>query len=149
MNEAFEFRLGRVLDYRQQKEKEAKNQLAKALGSLQDAKCKLDLLMKEKQRVVSCSEAADKINVQEKVLQIRYCDHLDTRIGSQNESIVGKEHEVLDRRKELVKKSQDKQTLEALKERQYSSYVRERNRVEQKENDEMAVNRFRFNHSRN
>lgn len=149
MSEAFDFRLGRVLDYRQQKEKEAKNQLASALGSLKDAKGKLDLLMAEKQRVVSCTETADKVNVQEKMMQIRYCDYLDIRIGTQTESIEGKEDEVLDRRRELVKKAQDKRTIEALKERQYCNYVREINRLEQKENDEIAVNRFRFNHSRN
>lgn len=136
----FIFKLQSILNLRQQMEDSAKNELAKARKKLEREKRILKGL--EDNEYNSMKEIANRsvrgIRVDEIKKMNLYLSSLRIQIGIQKENVNCARGNVDKVREELVKRVQEREMLDKLKERKYEEYFIELSRQEQKLNDEIV-----------
>ena len=136
----FRFTLQRLLDIREARETEVKNELMKVL-SLQNKERILqeELRMKISRYEVQYSERIKKghFSAEEVMSMMRYSDVARKAIIEAERRIEGLQPEVDRIREKLVVASREKKIVEKLKERKYVEFEYEFNKEMAKENDDM------------
>lgn len=141
----FEFRLQRVLEIKEELEKQKERELGEA------QKVVLDIIEKiENLNAIhlQCRQELEKKTSEEKVDTIemqnyyRYLKQIENNIERQLQLKFEAETELERRRVILIEASKERKILENLKERKISLYQEELNRFEQNIIDEIASNKF-------
>ncbi len=136
----FEFRLQRLLDIREAKEREIKNELA-AIVAVQNRE-----KMRQEEYRSGIQQQRDKFRAKmlggrfsynEAMMFERYVEFAHRVIKSQQEKIDAMEPEIRKVRERLVEASRDRRVVEKLRERKWNEYMYEYNREVAKENDDM------------
>jgi flagellar protein FliJ len=141
MDRKFKFRLQKVLEYREHREKQAQRELTGARGLLSEAEAELSTLqekLKESQKPDS-ELISNSFNLTHSLVQSRYVMFLSGCINSQNQVVGEKSKEVDSKRLSVAEAVQNRKTLSTLKEKKLESYARELNQQEQKNCDELAL----------
>lgn len=136
----FSFRLQKLLDMRQARENEIKNELMKILG-IQNRERVMQEELRGKIRVLESSyrEKLSKgvFSSYEAMALMRFSDISRRAIDEAEKRIIKLEPEVQRIREKLVQASREKKIVEKLKEKQYEEFMYEFNREIAKENDDM------------
>jgi flagellar FliJ protein len=136
----FEFQLQRLLDMREAKEMEVKNELAAVVGRQNAERAKQDDLRNTIKTLGSKLREewrAGKVDSATALLYGRYEDQAMRAIESAGKKITALEPEVNAVRVRLVEASKEKKVVEKLKERKLEEYNLEFNRQMAKENDDI------------
>ena len=136
----FSFRLQKLLDMREARENEIRNELMKVLG-LQN---KERVLQDDLRKRIGTLEAAYRERIakgvfvpDEAMSVMRFSDVSRKAIDEAEKRIQMLEPEVQRVREKLVQASREKKVVEKLKERKYEEFMYEFNREINKENDDM------------
>ncbi|HPJ38255.1 MAG TPA: flagellar export protein FliJ [Spirochaetota bacterium] len=135
----FQFKLQKLLDIREAREKEVKNELA-ALLNIQNA----ERMKQEEYRRKMAEERAKftvklksgKFSYAESMMFERFVEFANKVIDAAQDRIDSMEGEISRVRVKLVEASREKKVVERLKERQWEEYQYEVNREIAKENDD-------------
>ncbi|HON77964.1 MAG TPA: flagellar export protein FliJ [Spirochaetota bacterium] len=135
----FQFKLQKLLDIREAREKEVKNELA-ALLNIQNA----ERMKQEEYRRKMAEERAKftvklksgKFSYAESMMFERFVEFANKVIDAAQDRIDSMEGEISRVRAKLVEASREKKVVERLKERQWEEYQYEVNREIAKENDD-------------
>ncbi len=136
----FQFRLQKLLDIRESREKEIKSELAKLLQVQNAERAKQEQLkqgIETQRRDFSEKFRRGAYSPHEAVLFERYVDVSYRAIASAEERIVAMEPGIEKVRQKLIEASRQKKVVEKLKERRLEEYEYETNREIAKENDDM------------
>jgi flagellar FliJ protein len=135
----YQFKLQKLLDIREAREKEVKNELA-ALLNIQNAE---RMKQEEYRRKMDVERAkfsgklkSGKFTYSESVMFERYIEFANKVIDAAQDRIDSMEGEISRVRMKLVEASREKKVVERLKERQWEEYQYEVNREIAKENDD-------------
>lgn len=136
----FNFKLQRLLDFREAKENEIKNELSKVLMKQNVERSKQQVLHESiaeekgrlKERMVRGNVAVKEVMMFEK-----YIDMSLKAIDAAERKIQSIEPEVIEVRSRLIEATKDKKIVEKLKEKRHEEYLYEVNREIAKENDDM------------
>jgi len=141
MPRRFNFKLDKVLDYREQLEEQAKAALARAQAARDAQAEKLDEL---EARLAShlAAETESRESANDMWLWRQYKDALSQDISVARVDLNSLELKLQRSRTEAVERSKDKKLLEKLKQTQAKRHHDQENAREEKENDEMATIRF-------
>lgn len=141
----YNFRLQKLLDIRLDKEEESKRNFTEAQNEKLKVESKLQELNKnyEKYRNIQGNESA----VKRRMTHI-YLNAINYSINETTEELKQKEKILEDKRYDLKQKQIDRKTVEILKEKGETAFLREQNLVEQRNNDEFALYGFIRNHER-
>lgn len=136
----FDFRLQKVMEYKEHKEKEKQKELALAQENLHREQNTLSELKKLK---LNCEKnlmekRKEKINLRENHLHQSYLSKVTRGVKKQNLLVKEKEKECTQRLKNLLEASREKKSLENLKGKKLISYLKDILKAEQKEMDEFA-----------
>ncbi|MCD6169369.1 MAG: flagellar export protein FliJ [Candidatus Latescibacteria bacterium] len=136
----FNFRLQKVMEFKEHKQKENERKLAGVKQELHKREGELSEMNNRKdncqQRIVE--KNSSHINVPEMQAYYLYLVRLTQQIREQMKQIWRLQKDAEDRRKLLLKSVQEKEMLKKLRDRYYLSYRRELERSEQKQLDEIA-----------
>ncbi|MBS4021289.1 MAG: flagellar export protein FliJ [Dethiobacter sp.] len=139
----FRFRLQRVLNYREDMEKEAQSILAGARISLQESLTELAGMKYELTEVYNVQKTgSESLDVNGRLFCARYIDHLSKRISVTEQAVQEKEDKVSEKRSDLETRMLERKMLSSLKERQSTAFNMEIKLSEQKMNDEFALNGY-------
>ncbi|HQO01057.1 MAG TPA: flagellar export protein FliJ [Spirochaetota bacterium] len=135
----YQFKLQKLLDIRETREKEVKNELA-ALLNIQNAE---RMKQEEYRRKIAVEREkftfklkSGKFTYSESAMFERYVDFANKVIDAAQDRIDSMEGEISRVRLKLVEASREKKVVERLKERQWEEYQYEVNREIAKENDD-------------
>ena len=139
----FRFKMQKVLDYREQREEEAKVRLATAQRRHQEARERLEQLQAELRRSQDrlCDEAM--MDAAERWLLEQYVKGLRGDEAAASLQVRMLAQMVEEARNLLAARAIDKKLLDKLKERQKQYYAREEQLKEQRFNDEIATLRYK------
>lgn len=144
---SFRFRLERVRALRERRTDAARQELARALGSLGDSRARLRDADAELQRALAaqrCSGAAARaIDARQLHAHQAYAERIEAQRSARREELVRREAAVSERTDELARAARSQHTLERLKERRRAEHEREAGRRESAALDEIAIERFR------
>lgn len=142
MGNGFEFKLEKILDMRKKKEEESARIFKKAESEKEVIKNKLNDLEDsyKKYNNVSNNETV----AYQKIKRI-YVQNVTKAIEKTKKDLESKVIEVSNKREDVIFRQVERKTVEKLKEKQYESFIKEQNRIEKIENDEIAL----FAHFRN
>ncbi|AZV55965.1 flagellar export protein FliJ [Clostridium sp. AWRP] len=135
----YKFRLQKLLDIRIDKEEESKREFQQAKRESLKVKEKLDLLKANYEKYNNMSNFKSVI---EQKITNKYLKALIYSIDKAKIELKDKEKVVDMKRNELQKKQIDRKTVDILKEKQETAFIKEQNRIEQKANDEFALYGF-------
>lgn len=136
MAEKFKFGLDKLLEIRAEKEDESKRLFTESQRVKRNVEKKLDNL-KESYNKYKGIKANEDIVYQK--LKRYYLQGLQGGIKSTEIELVEKNKEVEVRRNDLRNKQMERKTVQTLKEKKYDKYVKEQNRIEQINIDELAL----------
>lgn len=136
MAEKFKFGLDKLLEIRVEKEEESKRLFTESQRVKKSVEEKLNNL-KDSYDKYKGIKPNEEIVYQK--LKRYYLQGLQTGIKSTEKELVQKNNEVEVRRKDLTKKQIERKTVETLKEKKYDAYIKEQDRVEQINIDELAL----------
>ncbi|WPC40998.1 flagellar export protein FliJ [Clostridium sp. JS66] len=141
----YNFRLQKLLDIRLDKEEESKRNFTEAQNEKLKVESKLEELNAnyEKYRNIHSSESA----IKRRITHI-YLNAINYSINEASEELKQKEKVLEDKRYDLKQKQIDRKTVEILKEKGETAFLREQNLIEQRNNDEFALYGFIRNHER-
>jgi len=138
---AYNFSMERVLEWRENLEKNSMERFTVTQNELIHEKTILSALTKEYE--ITKVKGLSYKNINElRQLQL-YKQTLEDKIDYQNQVIYKKNKELEEIRLELIAAQKDRKIMEKLKERDYTKYQHEMLAFEQKELDEMAVLKFK------
>ncbi len=136
----FKFRLQKLLDIREAKELEIRNELMKILAIQNRER----MIQEEMQNKIKSYELQQKNDMArgifspEKIMSLmRYRDVSLRAIGESEKKALSMEPQIQGVREKLVEASREKKIVEKLKERKFAEYDYEVNREIAKENDDM------------
>ena len=135
----YKFRLQKLLDIRIDKEEESKREFQQAKRESLKVKEKLDLLKANYEKYNNMSNFKSVI---EQKIAHKYLKALVYSINKAKIELKDKEKVVEMKRNELQKRQIDRKTVDILKEKQETAFIKEQNRIEQKTNDEFALYGF-------
>ncbi|OBR94973.1 MULTISPECIES: flagellar export protein FliJ [Clostridium] len=135
----YKFRLQKLLDIRIDKEEESKREFQQAKRESLKVKEKLDLLKANYEKYNNMSNFKSVI---EQKITHKYLKALVYSIDNAQIELKDKEKVVDMKRNELQKRQIDRKTVDILKEKQETAFIKEQNRIEQKANDEFALYGF-------
>jgi flagellar FliJ protein len=135
----YKFRLQKLLDIRIDKEEESKREFQQAKRESLKVKEKLDLLKANYEKYNNMSNFKSVI---EQKITHKYLKALVYSIDKAKIELKDKEKVVEMKRNELQKRQIDRKTVDILKEKQETAFIKEQNRIEQKTNDEFALYGF-------
>ena len=139
----FQFKMQKVLDYREQLEEEAKVDLALKQRLLEDARALFERLKDELRQSEDRLFQSALAPQGERWLMEQYVKGLKGDVA--NAALQARMHEQLvdEARKLLAARAIERKLLEKLKERQNQQYLREEQLKEQRVNDETATLRYK------
>ncbi|OAA86443.1 flagellar export protein FliJ [Clostridium coskatii] len=135
----YRFRLQKLLDIRIDKEEESKREFQQAKRESLNVKEKLDLLKANYEKYNNMSNFKSVI---EQKITHKYLKALVYSIDKAKIELKDKEKVVEMKRNELRKRQIDRKTVDIIKEKQETAFIKEQNRIEQKANDEFALYGF-------
>ena len=135
----YKFRLQKLLDIRIDREEESKREFQQAKRESLKVKEKLDLLKANYEKYNNMSNFKSVI---EQKITHKYLKALVYSIDKAKIELKDKEKVVEMKRNELQKRQIDRKTVDILKEKQETAFIKEQNRIEQKTNDEFALYGF-------
>jgi flagellar FliJ protein len=141
----FRFRLQKVMELKEEIEKQRKLELSEARRHLMDEKQKLEEMEthnKDCWNTVERIETADRVNPWELVCAHRYMHKLEEEMMWQSGKVLEVEAAFDEKRIKLLEASKERKMLEKLKEKRFSTYRTDADRKEQKILDEFAAMQF-------
>jgi flagellar FliJ protein len=142
MPKAFQFKLQRVLEYREQLEESAKNALAKARNDYREQVARVEGLKHSLKQHLDAMSGKKNVSSAELWLWRNYRERLEFDIKQGEHKLKELATEVDKRRREVVARSKDRKLLEKLKSNQALAFAQEEGRKEQRDLDEMATLRY-------
>ena len=139
MGDRFKFSLDKLLDIRLEKEEESKRSFTESQREKRKLEEKIDDLQNSYEKYKGISEKEDVVYQK---LKRYYVQGLQKGIRSAKEDLLTKNLEVDKRRRELIEKQIERKTVEILKEKKYKQFIKEQQRVEQINIDELALYAF-------
>ena len=138
----YNFRLQRVLDIKNIKQKIRERELAKSLTSLEMEKHTLE--EQKTRRQVCQSEIRDRKRTTAFEMRVysKYFAFLQDEIDNQSKRVIRCINEVDNKKKNLTNAYKEKKVLENLKVKTKQEYGRECDKEEQRENDEVSLGMF-------
>ncbi len=136
----FSFKLQKLLDFRETKEKEVKNELSKVLMKQNIERNKQQELQQgiDKEKIVLKARMVEgKAAVNEVMMFEKYIDMSLKAIDVAGRKIQEIEPEFQEVRSRLIEATREKKIVEKLKEKRHDEYLYEFNREIAKENDDM------------
>lgn len=144
MSEKFKFSLDKLLDLRREKEEESKRLFTESQREKRKIEEKIEDLRNNYDKYKGISEHEDVVYQK---LKRYYVQGLQMGIKTAQDDLITKNLEVDKRRRELIEKQIERKTVETLKEKKYAAYIKEQERVEQINLDELALYAFIRNRS--
>ncbi len=138
---AFQFRLQKLLDYREDEKKLAQEELARRQRELLEIQEELEKLQKEEQRLLEFHRGRQlkKLDVFTLTAIESYRLFLQERFRSKQQELYQSQEQVEEQRKLVVESWKSCQVLEKLKEKSLNTYLREEKSREQRLNDEVSL----------
>lgn len=136
----FSFRLQKLLDIREAKEREVQNELSKVLAIQNLERMKQQNYMRrlEEQRAKFNQRLTDGgYSFSDIMMYERFIEFSHRAIEVQQERVESMEPEIQKVRQKLIEASRERRVVEKLKERKINEYLYEANREIVKENDDM------------
>lgn len=143
MSKNFKFGLEKLLEIRIEKEEESKRQFTKTQREQKETEIKLSNLKESYEKYSGINEGESLVYQK---IKRNYLFALDKGIEETEKSLLTKNKELEIRRKDLLKKQIERKTVDILKERQYTEFIKEEDRKEQILNDELALYAYMRNH---
>ncbi len=141
----FQFSMQGLLDAKTAIEDARRGRVAAAIRDLEREKQRLAELIAEAERAAHAGTHDRPVNTHDMELRSRDVSHLRTQATKCAHAVIACEHALAQRRNELARATQERETMEKLREREESAWVLEARRKEQKELDEAALQQ----HARN
>jgi len=136
MSQKYKFRLQKLLELREEKEEESKRLFSES----QNDKIKTERELQElKDKYESYRGIKPGEDVIYQKVKRNYLYAIDAGIKNTEKELVIRERELEKRRNDLKEKQIDRKTVATLKDKQYNSYVKEQDRLEVIEIDEIAL----------
>lgn len=139
MGERFKFSLDKLLDIRREKEEESKRDFTESQREKRKLEEKIDNLQSSYDKYKGINENEDVVYQK---LKRYYIQGLQKGIKSAKEDLLTKNLEVDEKRRELIEKQIERKTVETLKEKKYAQFIKEQQRVDQINLDELALYAF-------
>ncbi|WP_252224839.1 flagellar export protein FliJ [Clostridium sp. ZBS2] len=136
MAEKFKFSLDKLLEIRQDKEEESKRIFTETQRQKQNTEKKLNQLKFNYDKYNGIVPGEDVVYQK---LKRYYLQGLETGIKETEKDLVFKDKKVNEARSDLVSKQVDRKTVEILKEKKFLEHIKEEERVEQVNLDEIAL----------
>lgn len=136
MAERFKFGLDKLLEIREEKEEESKRLFTESQRVQKSVEEKLNDLKSSYDKHKGIKPHEDVVYQK---LKRYYLQGLQGGIKSTEKELLEKNKDVEVRRKDLRSKQIERKTVETLKEKKYAAYVKEQDRIEQINIDELAL----------
>lgn len=144
MAEKFRFGLDKLLEMRVEKEEENKRLFTESQREKRKIENQLDDLKDNYNKYKGINGNEDVVYQK---LKKYYLQGLQGGIQTTEKKLTQKIKEVDTRRQELTESQIKRKTVETLKDKKYAAYVKEQNRVEQINIDELALYAYMRNHN--
>ncbi|KMT21703.1 flagellar export protein FliJ [Clostridium cylindrosporum] len=138
----FNFKLQKVLDYRENLEKKSKEDFAYKLSIFNNEKEELNTLVNKKELIKSVDYTSKLKTTNDLIIYQRYVDYLDRSIEDKKIQVKEAERKLEKSRLELIKSTKDKRIMEILKDSAFEEYLNDENQLEQKKLDDIALSRY-------
>ena len=136
MAERFKFGLDKLLEIRKEKEEESKKLFTESQREKRKIEEKLEELNQSYNKYKDINPNEDIVYQK---LKRYYIQGVQSGIKSNEKDLIIKNQEVDKRRRDLTVKQMERKTVQTLKDKKYDSYVKEQDRVEQINLDELAL----------
>lgn len=136
MTNGFKFGLQKVLEIREEKEESSKRKFTQSQNEKQLTENELNNLKNSHSKYKGIKPGEDIIYQK---IKRNYLMAIESGIKTKEKELVLKERQVEFRREELKKDQISRKTVEILKDNQLQSYIKEQDRLEQINNDEIAL----------
>ena len=134
--ERFKFGLDKLLEIRKEKEEESKRLFTESQREKKKIEEKLEELNQSYHKYKGITPNEDVVYQK---LKRYYLQGVQSGIKSNEKDLSLKNQEVDKRRRDLTVKQMERKTVQTLKDKKYDSYVKEQDRVEQINLDELAL----------
>ena len=134
--ERFKFGLDKLLEIRKEKEEESKRLFTESQREKKKIEEKLEELNENYHKYKGIAPDEDIIYQK---LKRYYLQGVQSGIKSNEKDLVIKNQEVDKRRRDLTVKQMERKTVQTLKDKKYDAYIKEQDRVEQINLDELAL----------
>jgi flagellar FliJ protein len=134
--ERFKFGLDKLLEIRKEKEEESKRLFTESQKEKRNIEEKLDGLKENYHKYKGIRPNEDVVYQK---LKRYYIQGLQNGIASTEKDLFLKNQEIEKRRKDLIEKQMERKTVETLKDKKYAAYIKEQDRIEQINIDELAL----------
>ena len=134
--ERFKFGLDKLLEIRKEKEEESKRLFTESQREKKKIEEKLEELNQSYNKYKGITPNEDIVYQK---LKRYYIQGVQSGIKSNEKDLSLKNQEVDKRRRDLTVKQMERKTVQTLKDKKYDSYVKEQDRVEQINLDELAL----------
>lgn len=135
----FDFKLEKVLDYRENIEKKSKEEFSQILAIYNREKEELEKLNFKKQIIQNKEYTKNLKTANDLRIYQRYLMYIEKSIEEKIHDLENAEKELEKSRLNLIKSTKDKKIIEILKENAFEDYLSEENRIEQKILDDIAL----------
>ena len=137
----FQFRLQKLLDYREDKKKLAQEELARRQRELLKIQEEIEKLQKEEQRVLNFyhEHQSERLDVLTLTALESYRFFLQERLRSKQQELLQSREQVEEQRKVVVESWKNCQVLEKLKEKSLNTFLQEEKSREQRFIDEISL----------
>lgn len=135
----FNFKLEKVLDYRENIEKKNKEEFSQKLAIYNREKEEVEKLTLKKQIIQSKEYTKNLKTANDLRIYQRYLIYIEKSIEEKMMDLEEAEKELEKSRLNLIKSTKDKKIIEILKENAFEDYLSEENRIEQKNLDDIAL----------
>ncbi len=135
----FDFKLEKVLDYRENIEKKSKEEFSQILAIYNREKEELEKLNFKKQIIQNKEYTKNLKTANDLRIYQRYLMYIEKSIEEKIHDLENAEKELEKSRLNLIKSTKDKKIIEILKENAFEDYLSEENRIEQKNLDDIAL----------
>ena len=136
MSQGYKFSLEKLLEIREDREEESKRKFTESKKSKLKTEGELNELKDNLSKYRGIKPNEDVIYQK---IKRRYLFALEAGIKNKEKELAAKERELEIRRRDLQEKQIERKTVSKLKEKDYSSFLKEQNRLEQISNDEFAL----------
>ncbi len=136
MAERFKFGLEKLLEMRIEKEEESKRLFTKSQREKKKIEEKLEELKESYYKYNGISPDEDVVYQK---LKRYYIQGVQNGIKSTEKDLALKNQEIDTRRKDLTVKQMERKTVQTLKDKKYAEYIKEQDRIEQINIDELAL----------
>ena len=136
MAERFKFGLDKLLEIRKEKEEESKRLFTESQREKKKIEEKLEELNESYHKYKGITPNEDIVYQK---LKRYYIQGVQSGIKSTEKDLGLKNQEIDKRRRDLTVKQMERKTVETLKDKKYEAYVKEQDRVEQINFDELAL----------